>query len=94
MQKEINIGDLCKSTAGRDKTGIFLVIGIDGKFAYVVDGKVRKVKNPKKKNLKHLERLNVKPLVGIAEMLHINLTVGNNTIKTAVKERVNKKQED
>ena len=91
MQKEINIGDLVLSTAGRDRNEIFLVVDVLGKFAYVVNGKQRKINFPKKKNIKHLERLNVTPLVGVIEKLHANKIVGNATIKKQINNSVNKK---
>ena len=53
MKKQIIKGDLVKSTAGRDKENIFLVVNVEDKFAYVVDGKVHTVKQLKKKNKKH-----------------------------------------
>ena len=94
MQKEINIGDLVKSLAGRDRNEIFLVTKVCGKFVYVADGKTRKVYSPKKKNIKHLERLNVTPLVGFIEKLHANQKVGNLKLKKAITKSVNIKQED
>ena len=51
---DIKIGDVVKSTAGRDKDGFFLVIDLKDGFAYIADGKTRKIGNLKKKNVKHL----------------------------------------
>jgi ribosomal protein L14E/L6E/L27E len=43
------------SLAGRDKGGIFAVIGYAGEgFALIADGRHRKKEKPKKKKLKHL----------------------------------------
>ena len=53
----IEIGDVVLSTKGRDKNGLFLVIDVVGKYAYIVDGRTRKTKSAKKKNVKHLERV-------------------------------------
>lgn len=94
MQKEINIGDVVKSTAGRDRNVIFLVVDVNDKYVYVSDGKTRKIDSPKKKNIKHLERLNVTPLVGVIEKLHANKKVGNLSLKKIITQSVNKKQED
>ena len=91
MQKEINIGDLVKSLAGRDRNEIFLVVDVCDGFAFIMDGKTRKVGQPKKKNIKHLERLNVTPLVGVIEKLHANQKVGNLSLKKAIQNSVNKK---
>lgn len=54
--KELNIGDLVKSTNGRD-VGNYYVVYAKNKLGYflLVDGKVKKQKNPKTKNSKHLE---------------------------------------
>ncbi len=94
MQNKISIGDLCISTAGRDKGRVFLVVEVNGKIAFVVDGKVRKVTAPKKKNIKHLKSLDAKPQVGVALKIHDNVAVGNLTVKKAISDSVNIKQED
>ena len=49
------MGQVVKSTAGRDKDFRMIVYSIiDDKYVMVVDGSLRKVENPKKKKLKHL----------------------------------------
>lgn len=53
--KDITIGQVVKSRAGRDKGNIFLVLNIfDDKHVLVVDGDLRKLDNTKKKKIKHL----------------------------------------
>lgn len=53
--KDITIGQVVKSRAGRDKGNIFLVLNIfDDKHVLVVDGDLRKLDNTKKKKMKHL----------------------------------------
>lgn len=55
LSKDIVIGQVVKSRAGRDKGRIFLIIDIiDGDYVHVVDGDLRKLDNPKKKKIKHL----------------------------------------
>ena len=54
---EISLGDIVKSLAGRDKGEIYLVVALDGDFAYAVNGRSRKSDNPKKKRSKHLNKL-------------------------------------
>lgn len=50
----IKVGGLVSSLQGHDEGRKYLVIKIDGDFAYCVDGKYRPLNNPKKKRLKHL----------------------------------------
>ena len=53
--KDITLGQVVKSRAGRDKGNIFLVLNVvDDKHVLVVDGDLRKLDNPKKKKVKHL----------------------------------------
>lgn len=48
------VGQIVKAKAGRDKDSFFVVLSLDGAYAYIADGKSRKVQNPKKKKLIHL----------------------------------------
>ena len=50
----IKVGGLVSSLQGHDKGRKYLVVKIDGDFAYCVDGKFKPINNPKKKRLKHL----------------------------------------
>ena len=50
----VTIGQVVKSKAGRDKGRIFIVIEVDGEYAYLVDGDFRRLDKPKKKKVKHL----------------------------------------
>lgn len=53
--KDITVGQLVKSRAGRDKGKIFLVLNIvDDKHVLIVDGDSRRLEKPKKKKIKHL----------------------------------------
>lgn len=51
---DITTGMVIISAAGHDKGQLFLVTGVDGRYAYLADGKERKLAAPKKKNLKHI----------------------------------------
>lgn len=51
----MEIGQLIKSLAGRDKGKHYLVIGIEGRHVLLSDGQIRSVERPKKKNMKHLQ---------------------------------------
>ena len=50
----IQKGSIVRATAGRDKGGYFVVLGVEGTYAMIADGKRRQVQHPKRKKLKHL----------------------------------------
>ena len=52
-------GWIVRATAGRDKDGLFCVVGVDGESGMLLlaDGKRRKVTRPKRKKLGHVEAL-------------------------------------
>ena len=53
--KDITVGQVVMSKAGRDKGRIFLVHDIiDGDYVSIIDGSLRILDNPKKKKIKHL----------------------------------------
>lgn len=53
--EDLQIGQLVKSKAGRDKGKLFIIKEIiNEKYVYIVDGELRKISNPKKKKVKHL----------------------------------------
>lgn len=43
------------SKAGRDKGGAFIVLSVDGEYAYLTDGGSRPLTKPKKKKFKHIQ---------------------------------------
>lgn len=56
---EIQIGQLVKSKAGRDRGRFFLVLDIlDENFVLLVDGDLRKIDSPKRKKVKHVAKVN------------------------------------
>jgi ribosomal protein L14E/L6E/L27E len=51
----IQVGQVVRSKAGRDKDRVFLVSEIlDQQHVLLVDGDLRRLANPKKKKIKHL----------------------------------------
>ncbi len=51
----LEVGQVVKSKAGRDKGNVFLILEIlDDKYVLIVDGDKRKIEKPKKKKVKHL----------------------------------------
>ncbi|MGI6678264.1 MAG: RNA-binding protein [Dehalobacterium sp.] len=57
MENEVIVGQIVKSTAGRDKNAYFLVLKVLPKerIVLLVDGDKRRMNNPKKKNLRHIQ---------------------------------------
>lgn len=51
--QEFQVGDLVRSTAGRDKDSFYIIVKIEGDFIYLADGKYKLVDKPKKKRKKH-----------------------------------------
>ena len=51
---DVCVGSVVISKAGRDKGRSFIVVEMEGEFAYLCDGDLRKSDSPKKKKLKHL----------------------------------------
>ena len=47
-------GSIVRALAGRDKGGYFVVLALEGDFAYIADGRRRRVQSPKRKKLRHL----------------------------------------
>ncbi len=94
MEKQVNIGDVVVSTAGRDQGEYFVVINVQERFATVVDGKIRKVTALKKKNVKHLKTISK----GVGQDLALKIlngkSVGNKTIYRLIKAEKYKIQED
>jgi len=58
--RDVTIGQLVKSKAGRDKDRVFIIIAIiDEQYVLIADGDLRKIDNAKKKKIRHLAVYNV-----------------------------------
>lgn len=68
---EIKAGSIVRSTAGRDKGGLFIVMSADDVYVYLADGDMRKTDRPKKKKLKHIQASEKS-----SEFIHNKLTAG------------------
>ena len=55
---ETCIGAIVCSRAGRDKGGLFVVVGMEEDILLLADGDTRKVEKPKRKKRKHINRTN------------------------------------
>lgn len=59
--REISVGQIVKSKAGRDQDRIFIVLQIiDEQYVLIADGDLRKIDKPKKKKVKHLMKYNIR----------------------------------
>lgn len=50
-------GWIVRATAGRDRDGLFLVVGVSEPYLLLADGKRRKAAHPKRKKLGHVDTL-------------------------------------
>lgn len=54
---DLQLGQVVRSKAGRDKGRVFVVVGrVDEQHVLIADGDLRKIEKPKKKKYKHLQR--------------------------------------
>jgi len=84
---EVLVGSVVRSLAGHDKGDYFIVLSMNGEYAYVADGKLRKAESPKKKKLKHLQKSS-KIAVELKEKLDSSECVENFEVRKALAELV------
>lgn len=53
--KDIQVGSIVMSMAGRDKGNYYIVVSKQKGFVDIVDGYAKTIEKPKKKNIKHLQ---------------------------------------
>ncbi len=78
---DLVIGQIVRSTAGRDK-GSWLIVTeiVDENYVKVCNGRDRKISSPKKKKIKHLKKTNfIHP--SIKERLDKGIKIGNAEIR-------------
>ena len=81
---ELKEGMLAISKAGHDKDCWYIVVKMEGEYAFLADGKNRLIQRPKKKKLKHLQSVNKVPEV-LQEKLSKGKTWTDEEIKRALK---------
>ena len=84
MSKDVFLGDVVISTAGKDKDKKFLVIDKKDDFLYLVDGKSRRQQNPKKKSIKHVKIIVSQGQIDLANEINKGNLVGAKRIKSAL----------
>lgn len=73
--KEFQIGDLVRSTAGRDAGQFYIIIEVMDCDACLCDGKFKTIDRPKKKRKKHFELIESKFMTEDFSDLHIKRTI-------------------
>ena len=53
---KLAIGDVVKTTAGKDKDRYFCVVELKDSYCLLRDGKIHKLDNPKRKSFKHVRK--------------------------------------
>lgn len=79
------MGCIVQSLAGRDKGNLFLVVGVEENYVYLVDGDIRKVENPKRKKIKHVELTRFFD-ANMAERIVKKNKITNQDVKRVIKE--------
>ncbi|HHY99686.1 MAG TPA: KOW domain-containing RNA-binding protein [Sedimentibacter sp.] len=91
--RDLRIGQIVKSKAGRDKGRVFLICRIiDEQYVLVCDGDLRKLNNPKKKKVKHLMIYNT-VLTEFAERLQSNENLDDAYVRKLLEPYVSKEVE-
>ena len=54
---ELKAAGLARSRAGHDKGELYIIISVQGEYAYLSDGRLRPLNKQKRKNKKHLQIL-------------------------------------
>ena len=49
-----SLGDVVRSTAGKDKDRYFCIVELKDSYCFLRDGKIHKLDNPKRKSFKHV----------------------------------------
>lgn len=56
----IEKGSVVRSVAGHDADRFYVVLAVEGDFAFIADGKERRLEKPKRKRKKHLRGTNTR----------------------------------
>lgn len=54
ISMKLAVGDVVKTTAGKDKDSYFCVVELKDNYCLLRDGKIHKLDNPKRKSFKHV----------------------------------------
>jgi len=81
LNEDLQLGQIVRSKAGRDRGKWFAVVGLEGDaFVYLADGKTRSTEKPKLKKIRHIAKTNsISP--EISEALRNHATVSDELVK-------------
>ena len=82
------LGQIVKSTAGRDMGQYFIIVQMEDVYIYLVDGDSRRLEAPKKKKKKHVQITHAVPLE-IAEKISNDDKLSNADIRRSLKDFIN-----
>ncbi len=80
---DVDAGSIVYAIAGRDKGGVFVVVGLAGTYCYLADGKSRKADHPKKKKWKH-----IKASGQVAESLKEKIALGERPTNSEIRRAI------
>lgn len=69
MNRGLLRGTVVQSLAGHDRSRVYLVLRVDGCFAWLADGASRRHDLPKKKRIRHVRQLGVLSDPGILDQI-------------------------
>jgi len=84
MQRTVQVGDVVKSTSGRDEGLILLVVKAEENQVWLTDGKIRKVTALKKKSKKHIKIILSDADKPLAERIAQGEPVSNDKVKKLI----------
>lgn len=84
MQRTVQVGDVVKSTSGRDEGLILLVVKAEENQVWLTDGKTRKVTALKKKSKKHIKIILSDADKPLAERIAQGEPVSNDKVKKLI----------
>ena len=87
----VNVGDVVKSIAGRDKEKLFLVCNVEDGYVFLANGKERKTTKAKRKKIKHIKLIIKAKNIELAKKIASKEPVSNERL---AKELAKIKQED
>lgn len=83
MGGDFSVGDLVRSTAGRDAGKLMFVVGTDDAHLFLADGKVRPIDRPKRKKKKHIRYVST-PEGRVPEKMRSGDKVTNSELRRTV----------
>lgn len=93
MKEDIRLSDIVRSTQGRDRGKLYMVVNCDEDFLFLSDGKYRKLGGPKKKRRKHV-RLECECTATAGEKLRRGIRVTDSELRSTLSDYMAESQEE